>query len=177
MKRIKSVEEFFLGLFFVRDKLHIIDDQDIDTAVFGREPLLFVADTIEKLVDERLGVDIEHFEFGFFAQDFVANCLYEVRLAETNTTIDKEGIVLRARIGRGCLAGGVGEIVAPANDIGVEGIAMVEAGLDISSRGFLDSPNFSDRGYAVIGDFFSFVTDDVMDSFRCDVVVMEGFGD
>ena len=58
--------------------------------------------------------------------DFVADGLHEVSLAHADAAVEEERVVsLRRTLGDG-LAGGVGKLVAAADDEGVEGVARIQ---------------------------------------------------
>ena len=54
------MEEFFLCLFFSGNELHVVDNKDINVAVFIGKPLLFETDTVEEFFYECFRANIEN---------------------------------------------------------------------------------------------------------------------
>ena len=121
------MKEFFLSFFFAGDELHIIDDQDINVAIFIAEASDFETNTIEKFFHESFRANIGNFHFGITLDDGVADSLNQVSFAQADAAVDEKRVILGARIGGGCLASSVGEVVARADNEILEGIARVEA--------------------------------------------------
>ena len=63
---------------------------------------------------------------GMAALDLVADGLHQVGLAHADAAIQEERVVGLRRTLRDRLAGGVGELVAAADDEGVEGVARIQ---------------------------------------------------
>ena len=128
MEVIKRVKELVLCFFFASDKLHVIDDEDVNVAVLLGKTLFFEADVVEEFVDERFSCRVENARFWLLADDFVADGLHKVGFTEASATVEEERIVLLAGVVSDRSRGGIGEVVARADDEVVEGIAGVEIG-------------------------------------------------
>src|SRR5690606_20023369 len=87
MKGVKGVEEFFLNLFFTRNKLHIVDNEHVDGSVFIGNTLLFETNHLDILFDECLGIYVEYFCSGIIGGDFIADRLHKVSFTRANAAI------------------------------------------------------------------------------------------
>src|SRR5947209_3660581 len=105
------MEELFLRAFLARDKLDVINQENINAAVARAELLIPVlADRIDHLVCESLRGDIQDAAPRLSLHREMPNRVQDVRLAETDAAIDEERVVGSSRIlrhregGRGCQA-------------------------------------------------------------------------
>ena len=128
MKGIEGVKELLLSFLAPGNKLHIVDDEHVNIAVPVRKASLFKTDRLDKFFDKRLRAQVGDFFAWVARKNLIAYRLDEVCFTKANATVDKEGIILRARAVCDRLAGGVGEVVARADDEILEGIARVQAG-------------------------------------------------
>ena len=123
------MKEFFLSFFFAGDELHIIDDQDVNVAIFIAEASDFETNTVEKFFHESFRANIGNFHFGIALDDGVADSLNQVSFAQANTAVDEKRVILGARIGSCCLASSVGEVVARTNHKVIKSVARVKGGV------------------------------------------------
>ena len=128
VKGIEGVKELLLSFLAPGNKLHIVDDEHVNIAVPVRKASLFKTDRLDKFFDKRLRAQVGDFFAWVARKNLIAYRLDEVCFTKANATVDKEGIILRARAVCDRLAGGVGEVVARADDEILEGIARVQAG-------------------------------------------------
>ena len=128
MEGVEGMEELLLSFLTPSNELHIVDDQYIDIAIPIRKTSLFEADRLDKFFDKRLRAQVGDLLAWVARKDLIAYRLDEVCLTEADTTVDEEGIILRARAVCDRLAGSVGEVVARADNEILEGVARVEAG-------------------------------------------------
>ena len=97
--------------------MDVVDDQDVDVPVPVAE-LVHLAglDGVDELVDERVAREIEDAVVRQPLEDLLADCLEQMRLAESNAAMDEERVVGLPRELRHREGGGVGEAVRVADD-------------------------------------------------------------
>src|SRR5271166_5526581 len=124
---VEGVEEFFLGALFAGEELDVVDEQDVDVAELVAERRhLVVAQRVDHVVGELLAGGVADGGLRQAALDLVSDGLHEVSLAHADAAVEEQRVVgLGGPLGDG-LAGGVGELVAAADDEGVEGVARVQ---------------------------------------------------
>ena len=129
VQRVEGVEELLLRLHLALQELDVVDQQDVDVAVAALEVgRLVVADAVDEVVGELLGVHVAHPDVGVEVARVVADRVQQVGLAQPGLAVDEERVVgLGRRLGDRD-RGGVGEAVARADDEGVEGVLRVQAG-------------------------------------------------
>ena len=192
VKGIEGVKELLLSFLAPGNKLHIVDDQYIDIAIPVRKACLFEADRLDKLFDKRFRAQVSDFFAWVAREDLVTHRLDEVCLTEAHATVDEEGVILRTRAMCDCLAGGVGEVVARADDEILEGIARVEACrwcrrtrmrrgswlADECCRSFLDAVGWLASGFAANHSaFFALFVYYIGDARHLHTTVLERFFD
>ena len=129
MQRVEGVEELLLRLLLALQELDVVDEEHVDIAIAALEiGGLVVADAVDEVVGELLGVHVAHFEVGVEVAAVVTDGVEQVGLAQSGVAIDEERVVrpgggLAHRGGRG-----VREAVAVADDEGLEGVLRIEAG-------------------------------------------------
>ena len=95
---------------------------------------LVVADAVDEVVGELLGVHVAHPDAGVEVARVVADRVQQVGLAQPGLAVDEQRVVgLGRRLGDRD-GGGVGEPVARADDEGVEGVLRVESRLPRRGR-------------------------------------------
>ena len=174
------MEELILGLLFAGQKLHVVDNEDVDVAVLiGEGRVLLLLDGIDELVGERLDTDIGDALGWIVLVDLVTDGLHQVSLTETDATVHKEGIVLSARIFGHGLGGGVGKVVRGTDDEALERVAAVEVvagGLRASRRreaNLLLSGRLIGTCDGFGGDFGGLSTDLVLDGLNIGTYMVE----
>src|SRR5690606_28530514 len=96
----EGMEEFFLRLVLAGNELHVVNNKDVGIAVVaGKIRILLIADGIDEFLDELLSRDIDDTGRRILGDDGVADGLDEVCLADADTAVDKERVVLGARVG------------------------------------------------------------------------------
>ena len=120
------MEKFFLSLFFFVEKLNIIDEQDVNRAVFLAESFrISFDDGINKFVGKFFTRYVENAHIGIIADDLVADGVHEVGFAKADAAVHKERIIDgtgRFRYGeRRCVC----EAVGITNNEFIEGIVRV----------------------------------------------------
>jgi hypothetical protein len=127
VQSVEGVEELFLGAFFAGEELDVVDEQDVDAAELVAEAgHLVVAQRVDHVVGELLAGDVADGGLRLATLDFVSDGLHEVRLAHADAAIEEERVVGFGRTLGDGLAGGVGELVAGADDESVEGVARIQ---------------------------------------------------
>ena len=99
MQGIKGVKEFLLRTFFGREKLYVVNNQDIDiTVIFFKLGHFAAGDGADKVVGKSFTGNINDICAARSFFYFLANSLGEVGFAQPNAAVYKEGIVLFSRI-------------------------------------------------------------------------------
>ena len=129
VQRVEGVEELLLRLHLALQELDVVDEQDVDVAVAALEVRrLVVADAVDEVVGELLGVHVAHPHVRVEVARVVADRVEQVGLAQPGLAVDEQRVVrLGRRLGDGD-GGRVGEPVARADDEGVEGVLGVQPG-------------------------------------------------
>jgi len=124
---VEGVEKLLLCPVLAGQELNVIHQQDVDVPVpFAKQQHLVVADTIDQLIHEPLGGHVDQLGLGSFQQDIVADRVHQVRLTQPDTAIDVQRVVGRGRLFRHSHRGGVGELVAGADDKRIEAILGIQ---------------------------------------------------
>ena len=123
------MEELLLGALLAGEELNVVDEQDVDVAeLVAERGHLVVADGVDHLVGELFAGDVADGGVGLAALYVVADGVHEMGLAHADAAVEEERVVgLGGALGDG-LGGGHGELVAAADDEGVELVARVELG-------------------------------------------------
>ena len=160
MQRVEGVKELFLGALFLSEELDVVDQQDVDIAeLVAKAGHLVVAQRVDHLVGELLAGDVADGSLRKALFYFMPNSLHQVGFAHSDATVEEEWVVGLGWPLRYGLAGGVGKLVAAADDEGVEGVARIqlrgavpiEAGLGGRGRGTTRSGSGGrDHGKAAI---------------------------
>lgn len=109
---IEGVEEFFLSGVLARKKLNVIDKEGLGRAVFHLEVSgVLAADAGDDFVGEGFGGGIDDLGGGVNAEQFVTDGLHEVGFSDTDTTPEKEGVVVFAGLLNDSLGGSKGQLV------------------------------------------------------------------
>ena len=133
------MEKFLLNARLFRQKLDIVDHENIDVAVVQTKAGALVPGGdftrdhgIDKFVEEIFAGGIEHPFFGGFLRDAVGDRLYEVGFSQPRFPVDKEGVKAFARVFGNRLGGGIDKFVGRADDEGIEGEIFIDGhGLEI----------------------------------------------
>src|SRR5262245_42760519 len=94
VERIERMKKLGLCAFLARNELNIVDQQDINGSVSLTkidDPI--VPDGIDHLVHEALGRDVCELETSIVLQNVLANCVHQMRFAETDTAVDEQWVV------------------------------------------------------------------------------------
>ena len=114
-QRFKRVEEFFLRSIFVGEELHIVNQQQIQRVVTLFELVKRLALVgFNHIRDELLCMDVENFGIGLVFQQFAANGVHQMGLAQTDAAIDEQWVVHVPRRGRHVHGGGARHAVGGA---------------------------------------------------------------
>ena len=93
------MKERLLGLVFTLQELNVIDQQDVDLAVFSLEGGgSVVLNRVDEVVGEFFGRYIANFDSRVKAKRVVADRVQKVSLAQTRVSVDKQRVV---SLGRG----------------------------------------------------------------------------
>ena len=122
------MEKLLLRALLAGEKLHVVDQQHVRTAVAAAEFLeIAAAHGIDELVGEFLAGQIDHARARLAAEDFLADGLHQVGLAEAGAAVDEERVITDAGFLGHRLAGGVGELAVSTDHEAREGVGRVES--------------------------------------------------
>ena len=127
MERVESVEELFLHALFIGQELNIVDQQDVNIAELVPErdhPV--ITQRINQFIREFFTGNVADGSLGLAALDFMANGLHQVGLPHSHTTIEKQRIVSLGRPFSHRLRGGMGKLIAGANDKCLKSVFRIE---------------------------------------------------
>ena len=109
---VKCVEKLRLGALFSRNKLDVIDQEDVNRPVsLSKVENPIVTKRVDHLVHEALRGDVGQLERRVMLEHVLTNRVHEVRLAEPHPTIDEERVIGTRRCLRHRPAGRVCELV------------------------------------------------------------------
>lgn len=139
MKSIEGVEKLLLDIFFAGNKLDVINKKTVRLAIFVFELVdSFGAESVDEFVTKGFGGKVANFEVGIFFEEFVADSLHKMGLADSDPTPDEERIVGDTGVFDNSLGGGVGEVVAVANNEMLKSVFGMEIGTEaVKSWGIL----------------------------------------
>ena len=147
MESIKYVEEFGLGALLTSNELDVVDEEDVHaTKTVSKLVHSLVTDGIDELIGEVLRGEVTDgggIGNDVLVEDVVADSVEKVRLAEADSAVDEEGVVILAREFGNGKAGRIGELVAGPDDEVIKGVLWIEG------RARRDRGN-SDRGNGMI---------------------------
>ena len=136
---VEGVEELDLGLLFVGEELHVVDDEHVVVAVGLLEALdaTLVCHGVDEVVGEAFAGDVADVEFRVVFESRVGDGLDEVGLAEAGARIDEHRVVR----GGGRLGHTVGDrggvLVVGSGDEPIEDVARVEVAATLPRLPFL----------------------------------------
>ena len=94
VKRIEGMEKFSLGALFPSEKLNIVDQQDVNRAIpFAEIQHAIVANRVDHFVHESFGRDVGESQASIVLHHVLPHRVHQMRLAQTDTAIDKERVV------------------------------------------------------------------------------------
>ena len=127
VQRVEGVEELLLRPVLARQELDVVDEQDVDVAVRRLEARSFVvADGVDEVVGELLGVHVAHADAVVEVAGVVADRVQQVGLAQPGVAVDEQRVVgLGGGFGHGD-GRGVREAVRGADHEGVEDVLRVQ---------------------------------------------------
>ncbi len=127
-QRLESVEKLFLRLVFAGEKLHVVDQQQVERVVVALEFLegLALVGT-HHFADELLGLQVTNAGARLLRQQRVADRVHEVGLAQTDAAVDEQRVVGAPGVFRHLNGRGAGKLVGLAGDQGFEAEHGVEA--------------------------------------------------
>ncbi len=136
MKRVESMEEFFLGALAAGQELHVVEDQRIDPAKFlAKLAHLVAAQRIDHLVHENFGRHEQNFSRPIAAgPDMVPDGGHQVSLAEAHPAINEKRVVFLARLIGDRLRRGMRELIGRSHHELRETVARVQGRMPISTR-------------------------------------------
>ena len=136
VKVIENVEKLFLGFFLVDDELKIINDETVEFLEFTIKFFAFaILDGVYEIGIEVRNRGVENLIVGILLEEFIADGLNEVSLAETRSTIKEEGVVAVAGCGDNAFGGRNGEVIIRTDDKIIESVFLIEA---VTDGGFGD---------------------------------------
>src|SRR5437588_10807418 len=89
-KRIERMKKFLLRTFFAAEKLNVVNTEQIGLAITLPEfDQIVVLNRVDEFVDEKLARKINHLGVFLFRQSILADRLHQMRVAKTDTPINK----------------------------------------------------------------------------------------
>ena len=124
---VECMEEFFLCTFLFRDKLDIVDHQQVDLSVFLTEFLHFIVlDGVDQFICKSFTGYIQHFRIGVLIQNKVTDGVHQVRFTQTGVTIEIQRVIGMGRFFCDCQRCGMSHAVTVADYERVENIFGVQ---------------------------------------------------
>ena len=121
---IEGVEKLLLSCLLSGDELYIIDEEEVDVAVFHAE---FLARAVlygfEQLVCELVALYVGDLRCGVGLADILADSQQQMRLSETGVAVDKQRIVRAAGLVCHGDGGVVRKFVGVSDDEAVKGVS------------------------------------------------------
>src|SRR5215472_9603889 len=125
---IERVKKFLLRPLFTAEELNVVDQKKIGLPITLAEfHQITVLDRVDELVDEQLTRHVDHLHGFPFRPDELTDGLHEMGLAQTDTAINKKGIVRARRCLRDSETRCMGDFVIRADNERVEGVSRVES--------------------------------------------------
>src|SRR5438067_5127287 len=126
-QRVERVKEFLLRPFLTRQKLNVVDKQEIRLTIsFAELNQRVVLNGVDKFIDKNFARKIHHARRLLFTPDILTDRLHQVGLAQTDAAINKERVVSARRCLRNSQTGGMRDLVIGPNDERIECISWVE---------------------------------------------------
>lgn len=128
VKGVECMKEFFLGALAVCQKLHVVDDENVDLSKCGFELVHPVASKRrDELGHESFGTQISDAGFRIRFEHSVSNCVCEMGLAKTDAAVEKQWVIVLSRLCSDGFAGRVCKLIACADDERGERVARYES--------------------------------------------------
>ena len=114
-QRLKCIEKLFLRALFVRKKLHIVNQQQIERMVAVLELIeSFALVRLHHVRHKLLCVDVKNLRKRLVLKQFIANRMHQVRFAQTHAAVNEQGVIKMPRSTRDMHGGGAGHAVSGA---------------------------------------------------------------
>ena len=121
VQRVESVKELVLSGLFARDELDVVDEQHVQRPIsFAKIDDPVVADGVDHLVHESLGRDVSERPVSIVPEDVLTDRMHQMRLAQSDATVDEQRVVRAGRCFGDRPAGRVGELIRRSDDERVE---------------------------------------------------------
>lgn len=118
---IEDIMEYLLGLVFISEELHIIDEQDIHIIEFLEDiGELIGPESRDDLIDQLACRKIDHYLLRMFRHDIISYRLHQMGLSESHRPIEEKRIIGLSRTGSDCLCSGKRDIIHGSDDKGIE---------------------------------------------------------
>ena len=125
---IEDIKEFFLGFFFVFDKLDVVDNETIEVLEFAVKIFTFTrTDEVNKFGIEVGDGGVEDFEVGMETEKLIADSLDEVSFAETGAAVEEKRVLAFAGGVDNASCGSNGNVVITTDDEIIKGIFTIKA--------------------------------------------------
>ena len=140
---VEGMKEFFLRPLLAAEKLNVVDQKNVGlTITLAEFDEVTVLDRIDELINEKFARKINDLRVFFLRHSILADGLHQVRLAESDTAVNKEWVVSSGRRLRHRQTGGVGDLVVRTDYKTFEVVTRVES--ENASRRFGLAPRFMD---------------------------------
>ena len=132
---VKRMEELLHRRLFTRQKLDIVNQQNVNIAVNLLERrTLIVTNRVNEIVRELLRIHVAHPQIRVQILGVVADRVQQVGLTQARTAVDEQRVVDNAGLLRHRESARVCKAVGLTNHEGVEGVVRVQSGRAIPSR-------------------------------------------
>ena len=133
MQVVENVEEHVLCLLLAAEKLHIVDDEHVHHLVEVAEVVdRVVPNRVDELVREALGAHVQHCFVRLTVLDLQPNGVRKMRFAQTNSSVDEEGVEGRsARLVGHRESGAARKTVALAFDKVLKGVVGIQVRVNV----------------------------------------------
>src|SRR2546428_8259111 len=127
MQRIEGMEKLFLSTFLLGQELNVVHQQNVNvTKLVAEAGHLVVTQRVDHLIGEFLAGEVADGGLGLATFDLMSDGLHEMGLAHANTAVKEEGVIRLGRAFCDRQGGGVGKLVARADDERVKSVSRVE---------------------------------------------------
>ena len=130
MQGIKGVKKFLLCRFLSYNKLDVIDEKNVDGAVFVTKSChglrITASDGFNHFIGKLFTCDVQNTHIRILFQNIVSDGMHQMRFTKSGTSVEKQGIVDRARSFCDSDAGRLCKTVIGADNKGIKAVFYVK---------------------------------------------------
>src|SRR4030095_4693933 len=125
---IERVKEFLLRPLLTTEELNVVNQKKVGLPITLPEfDQIAVLDRVDELIDEQLTREVDHLHVFPFRPHELADGLHEMGLAETDSAVNKEGIIRTRRRLRDSETGCMRDFVIRSDDERFERVPRIES--------------------------------------------------